>query len=37
LFYNHARTHQSLGKPPDPAPGKTEFERFCNLLGVRIC
>jgi putative transposase len=37
LYYNHARTHQSLGEPPDPIEGKTEFERFCNLLGVRIC
>jgi putative transposase len=34
LYYNHARIHQTLGEPPDPVEGKTEFERMCNLLGV---
>jgi transposase-like protein len=34
LYYNHARIHQTLGEPPDPVDGETEFERMCNLLGV---
>jgi transposase-like protein len=34
LYYNHARHHQTLGEPPDPVEGETEFERFCNILEV---
>jgi len=34
LYYNHVRVHQTLGEPPDPIEGETEFERMCNLLEV---